>query len=306
MVSIKHSLTIQTGESELFSVRWSPDDLLLAAASSDGTVKILSKDGDSINALPCYRNLAYPVTSVRWRPSGGKTRNIVLSATCDGGMYHYHVSSGKIIHFSQISAGILSLDYSEDGQFYAIGCDDSSIQVFDENTKTTIASFNEECGLHHTSRVMCLKWSSRSTFWTGGWDKMVILWDIRTKKSIRHLNDLKLCGEAIDFVDNRMITGQYEIENQVKMWDLRTFGLVKCATVGSSGNKCLVYSVKAGNNSLAVSGSGRNSVFFLDKELELIGIVAGVDKPSYSLDFDRSKERLAVSSGDGSVRVFSI
>ena len=306
MVSIAHQLTMQTGDSEIFSVRWSPDDLVLAGAASDGTVKIVSANGESLQSLPCYQNLPFPVTSVRWRPSGGKTRNIVLACTCDGSMYHYHVSSGKIIHFSQLQVGILSLDYSQDGNFYAVGCDNSSIQVFDENTKSIRNSFDGECGLSHTSRVMCLKWANSQLFWTGGWDKMVILWDTRAKKSVKHLTNVKLCGEAIDFVDNYMVTGEYEIDNQVKLWDIRNCRMVKQATLGSAGDKCLVYSVKMGQRALAVSGSGRNSIYFLDKELDLLGIVSGNDKPAYSLDFDKRLEKLAVSSGDGSIRVFSI
>ena len=65
MSNISHSLTINTGEAELFSVRWSPDDTVLAAASSDGTVKIYNLAGLLINTLTCYNYLAFPVTAVR-------------------------------------------------------------------------------------------------------------------------------------------------------------------------------------------------------------------------------------------------
>jgi WD40 repeat protein len=303
--AIQHQMTMQAGECELLSVRWSTDDLLIAAGATDGTVLIFSAQGEHLSTLPCYNSLPYPVTSVRWRPISAKTKNILITSTCDGSLYHYHITSKKIIHFSQSQVGILSLDYSPDGNYYATGCDDSTVQLFDENTKSVLRTYDEESGLHHASRVMCVKWNSPTTFWTGGWDKNVIMWDVRSKKSVKHLNGVKICGESIDFVGNRMVTGEYEVEKQVKIWDIRTMGKLHEQTLGESGDKCLVYSIQCHEDLIGVSGTGKNNLYFLSQNLDIQGFVAGIEKPVYSIDFSHLERKIVICSGDGTIRVFS-
>lgn len=303
---IQHLLTVQAVDCELFSVRWSLDGLMIAAGAADGNVIVYSSQGELIGSLPCYGALPCPVTSVRWRPMLTKTKNVLVASTCEGSLYHYHITSKKIIHFSQNRMGIMALDYSPDGSYYAIGCDDSTVQLFDENTKSVLRVFNEDSGVHHCAKVMCVKWNTPQTFWTGGWDKNLIMWDTRSAKSIKHINNIKLCGESLDFSGHTLITGEYEVQNQVKIWDIRSLQCIQQQTIGEPGDKCLIYSLQHHSDIIGVSGTGKNNLYFLSPSLEVQGFVAGIEKPVYSLDFCQSNNKVAVCSGDGTIRVFTL
>lgn len=311
MVSVSHVLTVQTGEVELLSTKWNPEEVSIAVGCSDGNARVYSADGSLINTLLCHEGIYYPVTSVRWKPGNTKTKNILLGATCEGRIYHYHVSSGKIIYSTCINAGILCSDYSEDGSYYTLGCDDNSVRLYDENTKGLLRTYNDESqGLHHTSRVMCIKWSSPNTFWSGGWDKNVICWDIRSNRSAHHIYGPKICGEALDFYNSSIFTGSYEVENQLCIWDQRNLKPIHSLNIGEPGERCLVYTIQISKSSqskiLAVGGSGKNVVYFYDLEsLHLDSIISSITKPVYSVDFSNKSDLLSVVGGDGSMRVFA-
>lgn len=312
MSNILHALTISTNDSELLSTRWTQDDSLIAAGSSDGTVKIFNPLGNHLNTLICYQSIHYPVTSVRWRPSSSsKTKNILLATTCEGGVFHFHVSSEKVLHHTMLESGALCSDYTRDGTHYCIGCENNSVQVFDENTKSLIREYGENTqNMKHSARVMCAKWTGPQCFWTGGWDKNVICWDFRMNRSVRHVYGPKICGEAIDFYNDCLVTGSYDVESQLEVWDMGTGRSIKNVTVGEAGDKCLIYSLQVSKANrhkfIAVTGLGQNSAYFYNiGTLQLEGMISSIEKPVYSVDFSNNGNLLAMSGGDGSIRLFS-
>lgn len=52
----------------------------------------------------------------------------------------------------------------------------------------------------HDNRVFCLKWNpyDQNMFFSGGWDKTVYFWDIRSKTSVDKLFGIFMGGNAID------------------------------------------------------------------------------------------------------------
>jgi WD40 repeat protein len=74
------------------------------------------------------------------------------------------------------------VEYNLDGTMYAIGAGDNTIKVFDETTKTlsTLLSpgYGEEMG--HFNRVSSLKFIDANLIASGGWDKNVFVWDLRS------------------------------------------------------------------------------------------------------------------------------
>ena len=312
MSNISHALTISVGDCEVLSTRWSPDDTLLSAANSDGTVQIYDPIGTPINTLLCYQSLRYPVTSVRWRPlTSSKTKNILLATTCDGSIYHFHVSSGKVLHHTPLSTGAQCCDYSAEGSHYAIGCDNGSLLVYDENTKSLVREYGDNTqGMRHCTRILCAKWVSPQVLWTGGWDKNVICWDYRMNCSVRHIYGPKICGEALDFSENRLFTGSYDVEAQLACWDAGSGREIRSVTVGDEGDKCLIYSIQISkaelNKFVAVTGVGRNSAYFYNIDtLSPEGLIDGINKPVYSVDFSNRGHLLAMGGGDGAIRLFS-
>ena len=129
-------------------------------------------------------------------------------------------------------------------------------------------------------------------------------------RSVRHIYGPKLCGEAIDFYNNCLLTGSYDIDAQLGCWDITTGKNIRQVTIGEDHDKCMIYSLqvsKTGSNKIiALSGVGRSSCYFYDiNSFTPEGIITSITKPVYSLDFSNKNRQLAMSSGDGSIRVFS-
>lgn len=55
----------------------------------------------------------------------------------------------------------------------------------------------------HDNRVFCLKWNpyDPNVFFSGGWDKTVFIWDIRSKTAVSKVFGLYMGGSAIDIND---------------------------------------------------------------------------------------------------------
>jgi WD40 repeat protein len=52
----------------------------------------------------------------------------------------------------------------------------------------------------HTNRVFCIKWHPNdvNTFFSGGWDRTIFQWDVRTKTAVKHLFGYHIGGKSID------------------------------------------------------------------------------------------------------------
>jgi WD40 repeat protein len=55
----------------------------------------------------------------------------------------------------------------------------------------------------HDNRVFCLKWNlyDPNVFFSGGWDKTVFVWDIRSKTAVSKVFGLYMGGSGIDIND---------------------------------------------------------------------------------------------------------
>ena len=75
----------------------------------------------------------------------------------------------------------------------------------------------------HNNRVFCLKWhpEDENLFLSGGWDKTVFFWDVRTKASVKKIYGYYIGGKAIDLKDNELLLGNNENENQLRIYDLK-------------------------------------------------------------------------------------
>lgn len=56
----------------------------------------------------------------------------------------------------------------------------------------------------HSNRVFCIKWHPEDVnlFYSGGWDKSVFMWDVRTKTAVKNIYGYYIGGQAIDVKGN--------------------------------------------------------------------------------------------------------
>jgi len=85
-----------------------------------------------------------------------------------------------------------------------------------------IRSFNLETGGYktyegHKDWVHCMEIHDGRLF-SGGDDKIVIIWDIKTTKALERLNGHENGVTSLCFVDGNLYTGSYD--NHIICWDL--------------------------------------------------------------------------------------
>lgn len=75
----------------------------------------------------------------------------------------------------------------------------------------------------HSNRVFCIKWhpTDVNTFLSGGWDRAVFLWDVRTKTAVKTMYGYAIGGQAIDVRNTEVLLGNNMNENQLSIYDLK-------------------------------------------------------------------------------------
>jgi WD40 repeat protein len=296
---------------EIMTLQWNSDDSLLALGCSDGTVKIHSESG-LLNTLHLFRGDGFPVTSVRWKPPVGKTRNILLVTTSDGRFFQFHGPSGRMMFESDLPDNqIFSSDYSPDSMHFALACKDNSIRVVDDTTKTVVNTFGPPQGYSpgHSSRVYAIKWSQNNLLVSAGWDDKVIVWDPRDKVSSRVILGPHICGEALDVKDNLILTGSYSSRQQVQLWSLDSGKNFYSSELNAQEKDCLVYTAQFSKQSrgFVVGGSGSDEAYFFTSDpYKPLAVLENLRKPIYSCDFCNTNQMLALGCGDGSSVICSV
>lgn len=116
-------------------------------------------------------------------------KNVLLSINSEGNIIYWHTTSGKILHkISEKKNSLLCIDYNIDGSLFAVGGDDKTIKIYDENMKIVVNQFlpgsNYRQGHQGRINSICFHKDKNysNLFASGGWDKKVYINDTRTSK----------------------------------------------------------------------------------------------------------------------------
>mmetsp|Transcript_50446 Transcript_50446/g.121434 ORF Transcript_50446/g.121434 Transcript_50446/m.121434 type:complete len:389 (-) Transcript_50446:90-1256(-) len=318
-------LTITDNPSEVFIVKYSPDGRLIAAGCGDGAVRVYnSTNGRLSYTLNVGRvgGEGLPMTSLRFRPptAASKTKNVLLAVNADGSAQHWHVTSGKCLHTIKDEENQLyCVDYRRDGAMFATAGKDKTVRLYDEATKSLVTGMSggvSNVTAGHSNRVFALKFnpSDPNTLLSAGWDNTVQVWDVRAGHAVRCIFGPFVAGEALDLVDNVVLTGSHRTEHALEMWDLRKGDLMERVEWNQSalrGETCMLYTAHFSNDAehslIGAGGTTANQAKVFDRMRgnKIIGTIAGLSRGIFSLDFKGSEE-VAIAGGDAAVRIFSI
>jgi COMPASS component SWD3 len=324
-------------EADVFCVRYSPDEQLIAAGCGDGSVRIVrASNGAEACALheppsgPAAVSL--PATCLRWRPTG----RLLLSASASGCVQHWNVpSSPALVHTTvEMDVGgsgrrnqIYALDYS-DGRFATAG-KDAAVRVYDDSApggpalvSTLAAGMVGYPGAAsgHTSRVFSLKFSTAEPFLllSAGWDNTVQFWDLRAGETVASIMGPHICGDALDVSGDghELLTASWRPNKPLQIWDMRTRELLstlpyrQCVEEFGKSDPCKLYGAQfsraaSGGSSdpglVAATGSGAADGTG-DLRVFLRRSLTPLGKltlpqGSYGLDIARGGRRLCVTGG---------
>ena len=76
----------------------------------------------------------------------------------------------------------------------------------------------------HSLRVFCCKYvkEEENLLISGGWDKTIKVWDVRSGDVVRNICGPFICGDSIDIFDTYVLSGSYSDTNQLQLWELST------------------------------------------------------------------------------------
>ena len=313
--TVLQDLTIAAQNSEAFSVRWNNDDSHLAAGMGDGSVRVYSSaDGSFIRRLNCRVSPeALPVTAVRWRPGApsAKGKDVLLVTTASGAIMHWQPLTGKEVHRAVLPENqCLAADYGLDGTCFAVGCQDMTIRIYDENTQKVSSELLPSAGdrVGHSNRIFSIKWIDNFTLASGGWDNSVLIWDIRERQVARSLFGPHICGDALDVRGTVLVSAAFTMADQLELWDFSAGRKLQTHTLHFSERPCMAYTVQFSKVdagfTMAVGGSGGDEChFFESDEMHRFSVVPSLPRAVYTLDHAHSDTRVALGCGDGSIQI---
>jgi WD40 repeat protein len=314
------------GEEEVFCVRFSPDDQYLASSCGSGQIRIFNTSTGK-QAFTLHNGENVPTTQVRWRPhqAMSKTKNVLVAVDADGRICHWHITSGKCLHEIQEPENqLFCLDYASDGTQFATAGKKREVRVYDEATKRLSQVLEGGDSVNtpgHSNRIFSLKYhpTMRNVVVTGGWDNTVQFWDLRKGHAVRSIFGPHICGDAVDINPDgtTILTGSWRVEKQLQLWDFGSGKLVDSVPWRSGvslSEPCAIYaaqfSKEPGQGSMIVAGgSGANEAKLFDRSTgstTAFGTILGMSRACYTVDFAHNGGLVAVSGGDGCVRVMNV
>jgi COMPASS component SWD3 len=262
----------------------------------------------------------YPITSLRWKNSHDlKPKNILVAVSADGKITHWHTSSGKTLHvMEQKDNPIMCMDFNPDGNIFATAGTDKKVRLYDDDTKTLLRVMKPGDFNHpgHSNRIFSLNFHKENTnlLASGGWDNTIQFYDLRDGTVVQSIFGPHICGDSIDMKGDYLLTGSWSIENQIQIWDIRTFKLVADVKWENDkpSNPTYLYSAQFSKNSksnlFAVGGSNGNifRVFENETEQKLPQATSKyMSSACYSVDFGNMSNLISVGCGDGVIRAYS-
>ncbi|KNC48228.1 uncharacterized protein AMSG_04458 [Thecamonas trahens ATCC 50062] len=310
-------LAVEEQPADLFCVRFSEDNQLVAAGCGDGVTRVYTLTGRlafNLNADKAHGT--FPVTCLRFRPNLGgssRARNMVIAASSDGSVRHWHLSTQKCLH-TIVEEGneVYALDYAPDASAFATAGRDHTIRLYDEATKE-IKSKMEGAGDGHSNRVFSLKFKADDPdiVLSGGWDNTVQIWDARVGSVVRSIYGPHVCGDAIDLAGDKILTGSWREEDQLQLWDYGSGELLDTLpwSADDEAPPCFIYAAQfsADGRFVAAGGSGANEakVFVTDTH-QVIGHVDSMEKGVFSIAFSPNDQYVGIGSGDNALRVMEL
>lgn len=328
---------------DVFCATWSPDSRFLAVGCGDGSIRVFNASTGKVAYL--LRSAAttalgadpatgtddsLPITCIRFRPSGPteKTKNVLLAASADGSLTHWHMMSQTCLYSiqEQQEAGdsqVYACDYRSDGDAFATGGRDGKVRIYDESTKAltqTLAGGRDSGSNGHSNRIYAVKYhpTDDNLIVSGGWDNTIQIWDVRAGHSVRSFYGPHLCGDALDISPDgsTILTGSWRPNETLQRWELATGKLVDTIpfSAGPGGLGAdrpeLLYaaSFSPDGRTFAAGGCGTNEAKIFTnvaspKVIERVSLGTG---GAYCLAFAPSGKKLAIGGGGTHVTIVDL
>jgi hypothetical protein len=199
-------------ESWAYSISFSPDDLLLAAALDGRTVRLWDVNSGRVvrNFSGGLRKFVYVAFSPdgRWLATGNDSKTIAM----------WDVARGKL---SRILKGhkqeIYAVAFSPDGRLLASASKDKTVKLWEVSTGREVHTL-----VGHESSVTNLAFSQNSRWLvSSSWDKTIKIWNVEDGREVQTLtgHTHEIYSLALDSRSGSIATGS--ADGTINLWRLR-------------------------------------------------------------------------------------
>jgi len=288
---------------QVFDVRWSPDDELIAAGYVDGGLRFFTPKGKLVKSYnvddqedpECIeRGIRYrakmsleptsTITGLRWQP--GKKGRAKRLASCDskGTVRCYSVpgtglEAAKMLWQQEASVTqhgpTQCLDWLVDGSKVLVGGTARRIYCLDPNSGDTVATCGSDdpsVKMCHANRILSIRAATHcpNTFLSAGWDNIVMMWDVRTAEVVRTFSKSKHVFKGGDPVDisqsgECVVSASSEVGGEILMWDSGGSGVLASTDMSVSAGSvtCCQFSKDYTSADIGVGTEGEASCTFV-------------------------------------------
>lgn len=208
-------------------------------------------------------------------------------------------------------------DFSKEGTYCASTGRQLTVRIYDTASfdviREYIPSNNCSNALMHWNKIYALKFHPELTanFCTGGWDKTLKVWDLRTREGVvKSIYGPHLCGEGLDIRNNKIVTSSWVVSKALQLWDFGSTKLISnipyLKPVEKKGGEFL-YGVKFCTDDVVVTGgSGTNSARAINVTTsQILGEVKS-NYPVQSIDVWDEGARMGIGGGGSVLHVASL
>lgn len=229
------NVPMDVGQAMCFASAFNSSGNRLAVAGEDSTIRIYYPEDNFKRgnvpitaAMTEKRELKMPIMSLKFRP--GDPNQLLMAATCDGSVSFWHLGASKLVSsFREEGNGIETATYSPSGSTLATAGTDCRVRIYDTQHNNALHSTlyegpTAEQPNAHISRIQSITFADDNILLSGGWDRLVNIWDLRGKsRPIGTIAGPYLCGDGLTVRNNFVICASSErTEEQLEMFDLRT------------------------------------------------------------------------------------
>ncbi|EGX58619.1 WD40 repeat, subgroup [Streptomyces zinciresistens K42] len=276
-------------------VAWSPDGLLLATASRDGTARVFDAlSGRSVRVLPSEGVM---VEGVAWSPDSAR----IASVGRDRVVRIWDAASGEPLRLLTGASDIgRQVAWSPDGRWIAGSSRDQRVRVWDAETGDLIRELRG-----HRDDVWGLAWSPDSAHLaSSSHDQTALVWDLATGTPVTTLSGHSDFVEGIAWSPDgrRIATGSGD--HTVRVFDARS-GAQRLLVRGHTD---YVWNIAwSPDGQMLASASSDQSVRIVDAhDAKVVAVLRGHSDTVWGVTWSPSGDRLATSSTDGTGRIWDL
>ncbi len=286
---VKERNRLQGHQGWVNSVSFSPDGKTLASASSDGTIKLWSREGRELHTLTGHSSR---VNSASFSPDG----QIIASASEDKTIKLWSREGKELKTLNGHSDWVNSASFSPDGQLIASASSDSTIKLWSiegKELQTLNWTWDWVNSVNFSPDGQII--ASASSYGT------IKLWSIKGKE-LQTLTGHSGRVISVGFSPNGQIIASGSEDNTIKLWSIE--GRELQTLTGHSGR---VNSASFSPDGQTIASASRdNTIKLWSIEGRKLQTLTGHSGYVISVSFSPNGQMIASADSDGTIKLWSI